>query len=170
MGKKSKDLQTICNDRNISRDDLANDASFGANMRPITSALGRYVRPSPEVQQRIADALDLDIDQIDWDPIPVHEISERFTEIPIVSEEDWHRFNGGDKVSRGGLKAETDTDYLRLKCPECGSRFYPKFCGSRSDLRKPSPGPLPYHVLGFNFCCQSCGFASGFKMPVDQDQ
>ena len=170
MGKKSKDLQTICNDRNISRDDLANDADFGENMRPITSALGRYVRPSTEVQQKIAEALDLDVDQIDWDPIPVHEISEKFTEIPIVSEEDWGRFNGGEKVVHGGLKAETDTDYIYFKCPECGCRFHPRLCGSRYELRRSSPGPLPYHILAFNFACQECGFVSGFKMFIDQDQ
>ncbi len=164
-----KTVQDLCEEFKVGRDDIADATGHGRNAKPITAAIERFVRPTLEVQQEIASYFKLEIDDIDWDPIPLSEISERFTELPIVASKDWWRFNGCPKTREGGLRGRTDTDYFFFDCPGCGGKIHPKLGGISSGLHLAHFGYLPYHTLGFNYKCEECGLVSGFKMFVQQD-
>lgn len=90
------------------------------------------------------------------------------TSIRVIGS-DWSSKHGRS-TRCGGLKAETDTDYLFFKCPRCqtdlkggaGIRLEGASC------RLDSGCPAKRHVLVFRLSCVSCGLVDHFKIAVDQ--
>ena len=84
-------------------------------------------------------------------------------EIPILRASDSR--HGSSRVQRGKLRAQTDTDYLVIECPECG---FPMRKGDGLQCEgywiNGSEGPL---VLLFEFRCPDCGMHDYFKVAVD---
>jgi hypothetical protein len=91
------------------------------------------------------------------------------TELKVISQADWGKFHGSKAVTDGRLKAETDTDYLTFRCPQCESVLKGgngiRLEGVDRDLGKKTEGRP---ALVFLLHCTKCNLRDHFKLAIDQ--
>ena len=167
MHVSKKDVDELLNEQHRTIDDLANAVGYGNMTKGIYMMVYRVIEPIAELKQKTASFLKCDIDEINWETVPVSETS---TTIPVVSDEDWHSASGyglcDEHVRVVIVNDHIASDRIVLICKKCNVEMEHFLLGA---LEKPSShliGDLPGMLLGGPVRCGKCGRVSGAKFKV----
>ena len=167
MSTFKRTVEELRIEQHRSIDDIANAVGYGDMTKGIYMMVYRVIESIAELKQKTASFLNCDIDEINWETVPV---SENSTTIPVISDGDWHSASGYGLCHKHVrvviVNDHIAKDRIVLICKKCNVEMEHFLLGA---LEKPSShliGDLPGMLLGGPLRCGKCGRVSGAKFMM----